>query len=232
MSYRQSHLWLGPMGGCAGKPETDFLKPLSLSASPLPPGSPSLGTELARLDPWWRSEWSSLRLRRILPCGSLMLLLRQSRLITFWDTASSKRCRCFLGMKILANMVACEENERIWVSVYKSCLRIKKKERERGWIYIKDPPRSILKTWSPRLKALFPERGQQQVKHPSWARVKKWWSAQLSLTQSSQNKSSLIQINRLPPSELRFKEKREVFDDQLRWSSPAGSRKTKDRRVK
>lgn len=99
------------MGGCAGIPEADFFKPLSLSASPLPPGSPpSLGTELARLDPWCRSEWSSLRLRRILPCGSLMLLLRQRRLITFWETASSKRCRCFLGMKILANMVACKEN--------------------------------------------------------------------------------------------------------------------------
>lgn len=111
VSYMCAHLWLGPMGGCTGIPETDFLKPLSLSASPLPPGSPSLGTELARLEPRWRSEWSSLRLRRILPCGSLMLLLRHSLLITFWDTASSKRCRCFLGMKILANMVACEENK-------------------------------------------------------------------------------------------------------------------------
>lgn len=111
VSYTCAHLWLGPMGGCTGIPETDFLKPLSLSPSPLPPGSPSLGTELARLEPLWRSEWSSLRLRRVLPCGSLMLLLRQSRLITFWDTVSSKRCRCFLGMKILANMVACEENK-------------------------------------------------------------------------------------------------------------------------
>lgn len=101
-----AHLWFGPMGGCTGIP--DFRVPLSLSASLLPPGSPSLGTELARLELWWRSEWSSLRLRRILPCGSLMLLLRQSRLITFWDTVSSKRCRCFLGMKILANIVACD----------------------------------------------------------------------------------------------------------------------------
>lgn len=101
-----AHLWFGAMGGCTGIP--DFRVPLSLSASLLPPGSPSLGTELARLELWWRSEWSSLRLRRILPCGSLMLLLRQSRLITFWDTVSSKRCRCFLGMKILANIVACD----------------------------------------------------------------------------------------------------------------------------
>lgn len=95
------------MGGCTDIPETDFRAPLSAS-----PGSPSLGTELARLELRLRSEWSSLRLLRILPCGSLMLLLRQSRLITFWDTASSKRCRCFLGMNILANMVACEEKKR------------------------------------------------------------------------------------------------------------------------
>lgn len=103
---------MGPMGGCTGTPQTDFLAPLSVS--PLPPASLSLGTELARLELRWRSEWSSLRLRRILPCGSLMLLLRHRRLITFWDTASSKRCRCFLGMKILANMVACEEGEGRW----------------------------------------------------------------------------------------------------------------------
>lgn len=98
------------MGGCTEIPETDFRA--LLSASLLPPCSPSLGTELARLELRLRSEWSSLRLLRILPCGSLMLLLRQSRLITFWDTASSKRCRCFLGMNILANMVACEEKKR------------------------------------------------------------------------------------------------------------------------
>lgn len=140
------------MGGCTGIPETDFLKPLSLSASPLPPGSPpSLGTELARLDPRWRSEWSSLRLRRILPCGSLMLLLRQSRLITFWETVSSKRCRCFLGMKILANMAAYEENKLVGVNCFS--IRVsstKSKEMGRGWIYITDPPRSILKTQIPQ----------------------------------------------------------------------------------
>lgn len=98
------------MGGSTETPETDLRAPLS--ASLLPPCSPSLGTELARLELRLRSEWSSLRLLRILPCGSLMLLLRQSRLITFWDTASSKRCRCFLGTNILANMVACEEKKR------------------------------------------------------------------------------------------------------------------------
>lgn len=125
-----AYLWLGPMGGWTGIPETDFLKPLSLSASPLPPGSPpSLGTELARLDPRWRSEWSSLRLRRILPWGSLMLLLRQSRLITFWETVSSKRCRCFLGMKILANMAAYEENKLVGVNCFSIRVPLRKAKR-------------------------------------------------------------------------------------------------------
>ncbi len=161
-----AHLWLGPMGGCAGIPETDFLTPRSLSPSPLPPGSPpSLGTELARLDPWWRSEWSSLRLRRILPCGSLMLLLRQSRLITFWETASSKRCRCFLGMKILANMVACVENKKGAILVFESCLRKKKSRKEDGsrsqirldpiWVHNRKPGISAASQTSNRKKVII-----------------------------------------------------------------------------
>lgn len=58
------------------------------------------GTELARVDTSSRSWWSSLRLRRrrLLCCS---LLERHSLLIRLCDTTSSKRCRCFLGMKIL-----------------------------------------------------------------------------------------------------------------------------------
>lgn len=57
------------------------------------------GTELARVDTSSRSWWSSLRLRRRrLLCS---LLERQSLLMRLCDTTSSKRCRCFLGMKIL-----------------------------------------------------------------------------------------------------------------------------------
>lgn len=160
-----AHLWLGPMGGCAGIPETDFLMALSLSASPLPPGSPSLGTELARLDPWWRSEWSSLRLRRILPCGSLMLLLRQSRFITFWDTASSKRCRCFLGMKILANMMACEENRGSVVSLCLKELPRKKKKRVGKRMDLHHRSTSIhFESESTTKKLVFPVKQQQKVR--------------------------------------------------------------------
>lgn len=58
------------------------------------------GTELARVDTSSLSWWSSLRLRRrrLLCCS---LLERHSLLIRLCDTTSSKRCRCFLGMKIL-----------------------------------------------------------------------------------------------------------------------------------
>lgn len=57
------------------------------------------GTELARVDTSSRSWWSSLRLRRRrLLCS---LLERHSLLMRLCDTTSSKRCRCFLGMKIL-----------------------------------------------------------------------------------------------------------------------------------
>lgn len=63
------------------------------------------GTELARVETRRRSGWSSLRLRRRwLRLGSLKLrpLIRPIRL---WETTSSKRSRCFLGIKILANIV-------------------------------------------------------------------------------------------------------------------------------
>lgn len=63
------------------------------------------GTELARVETRRRSGWSSLRLRRRwLRLGSLKLR-PFSRLIRLWETTSSKRSRCFLGMKILANIV-------------------------------------------------------------------------------------------------------------------------------
>lgn len=63
------------------------------------------GTELARVETKRRSGWSSLRLRRRwLRLGSLKLR-PLSRLIRLWETTSSKRSRCFLGMKILTNIV-------------------------------------------------------------------------------------------------------------------------------
>lgn len=63
------------------------------------------GTELARVETRRRSGWSSLRLRRRwLRLGSLKLR-PLIRLIRLWETTSSKRSRCFLGMKILANIV-------------------------------------------------------------------------------------------------------------------------------
>lgn len=63
------------------------------------------GTELARVETRRRSGWSSLLLRRRwLRLGSLKLR-PLSRLIRLWETTSSKRSRCFLGMKILANIV-------------------------------------------------------------------------------------------------------------------------------
>lgn len=72
------------------------------------------GTELARVDTRSRSWWSSLRLRRsrLLCCW---LLERHSLLIRLCDTTSSKRCRCFLGMKILADRT--REGVRIGVEV-------------------------------------------------------------------------------------------------------------------
>lgn len=68
------------------------------------------GTELARVETRRRSGWSSLRLRRRwLRLGSLKLR-PLSRPIRLWLTTSSKRSRCFLGMKILANMVGRGKN--------------------------------------------------------------------------------------------------------------------------
>lgn len=84
--------------------EVVFLK-LLLSSSWL------RGTELARVDTSRRSWWSSLRLRRrrLVWCS---LLVRHSLLMRLCDTTSSKRCRCFLGMKILANMTG-EANQEL-----------------------------------------------------------------------------------------------------------------------
>lgn len=62
------------------------------------------GTELARVETRRCSGWSSLRLRRRrLRLGSLKLRPLR-RLIRLWETTSSKRSRCFLGMKILAKV--------------------------------------------------------------------------------------------------------------------------------
>lgn len=191
----RAHLWWGPMGGCTDIPETDFRA--LLSASLLPPCSPSLGTELARLELRLRSEWSSLRLLRILPCGSLMLLLRQSRLITFWDTASSKRCRCFLGINILANMVSCEEKKRNNIN---SGPQLKKSggKHHRG-------------TSSPQERSLEFQFNHiwsnSDIQHKkvmiNWMESSKW---------------RVILINRLPPSrrqELKAKGMKKVFDREV-----------------
>lgn len=73
------------------------------------------GTELARVETRRRSGWSSLRLRRRrLRLGSLKLR-PLSRLIRLWETTSSKRSRCFLGMKILANIVDESESTSDWL---------------------------------------------------------------------------------------------------------------------
>lgn len=78
------------------------------------------GTELARVETRRRSGWSSLRLRRRwLRLGSLKLR-PLSRLIRLWDTTSSKRSRCFLGMKILANMVGSDTTSNWWGKVKES----------------------------------------------------------------------------------------------------------------
>lgn len=71
------------------------------------------GTELARVETRSLSGWSSLRLRRRrLRLGSLKLRPLM-RLIRLWETTSSKRSRCFLGMKILANIVESETNSAL-----------------------------------------------------------------------------------------------------------------------
>lgn len=70
------------------------------------------GTELARVDTdSSRSGWSSLRLRRkrLFLCSLKLRPLK--RLIKLWETISSKRCLCFLGMKILTNMAHTQQME-------------------------------------------------------------------------------------------------------------------------
>lgn len=58
------------------------------------------GAALARVDTRRRSGRSSLRLRRK-RCAPCALRARHSLPSRPWDTTSSKRARCFLGMKIL-----------------------------------------------------------------------------------------------------------------------------------
>lgn len=88
---------------CPAMSEVVFLSPRAGSAAPS--SAWVRGTELALVETSRRSGWSSLRLRRSrLRLGSLKLR-PFSRPIRLWDTTSSKRSRCFLGMKILANML-------------------------------------------------------------------------------------------------------------------------------
>lgn len=104
--YIYIYLWFAPVGGMLEMPAELFLWPRSWF-SPV-----SLGTELALLEPCGRSWCSWLRLRRsrFWPV-SLTLLLRHTRLRRLWETASSNRCRCFLGMKILANIVTARQKK-------------------------------------------------------------------------------------------------------------------------
>lgn len=70
------------------------------------------GTELARVDTdSSRSGWSSLRLRRSRLFLCSLKLRPLKRLIKLWETISSKRCLCFLGMKILTNMAHTQQTE-------------------------------------------------------------------------------------------------------------------------
>lgn len=109
--YINIYLWFAPVGGMLGMAAVLFLWPRSWF-SPV-----SLGTELALLEACGRSWCSWLRLRRsrFWP-GSLTLLLRHTRLRRLWETASSNRCRCFLGMKILANIVTARQNRKAKIS--------------------------------------------------------------------------------------------------------------------
>ena len=93
---------MGPLPECPAMSEVVFRMP---RVGMTPSSACVRGTELARVDTSRRSGWSSLRLRRRrLRLGSLKLRPLM-RLIRLWDTTSSKRSRCFLGMKILANIV-------------------------------------------------------------------------------------------------------------------------------
>lgn len=70
------------------------------------------GTELALVDTdSSRSGWSSLRLRRRRLFLCSLKLRPLNRLIKLWETISSKRCLCFLGMKILTNMTHTQQTE-------------------------------------------------------------------------------------------------------------------------
>ncbi len=84
------------------------------------------GTELARVDTdSSRSGWSSLRLRRSRLFLCSLKLRPLKRLIKLWETISSKRCLCFLGMKILTNMADGVTEEKLFrrVNILSSLLR-------------------------------------------------------------------------------------------------------------
>lgn len=93
------------------------------------------GTELARVDTdSSRSGWSSLRLRRSRLFLCSLKLRPLKRLIKLWETISSKRCLCFLGMKILTNMAHTQQTE----SQRRNCSGVcehtlKPAERNTGW---------------------------------------------------------------------------------------------------
>lgn len=71
------------------------------------------GTELALVETdSSRSGWSSLRLRRSRLFLCSLKLRPLNRLIRLWETISSKRCLCFLGMKILTNMANSRRSHR------------------------------------------------------------------------------------------------------------------------
>lgn len=93
------------------------------------------GTELARVDTdSSRSGWSSLRLRRSRLFLCSLKLRPLKRLIKLWETISSKRCLCFLGMKILTNMVHTHSRRSHRGETVQACEHtLKPAERSTGW---------------------------------------------------------------------------------------------------
>lgn len=86
---------------CPAMSEVVFRTPRVIATSSLA----DRGTELARVDTdSRRSGWSSLRLRRRRLFLWSLKLRPLKRLMRLCETISSKRCLCFLGMKILTNM--------------------------------------------------------------------------------------------------------------------------------
>ncbi len=93
------------------------------------------GTELARVDTdSSRSGWSSLRLRRSRLFLCSLKLRPLKRLIKLWETISSKRCLCFLGMKILTNMAHTHSRRSHRGETVQACEHtLKPAERSTGW---------------------------------------------------------------------------------------------------